>query len=829
MPALKNGSGTGCLALRWQGLLDPKERQGKKAAKKQRTTERTDEKTPASASGAAIDHQQVVFIECFAGEGALTKAMLRLGFQADVPQDLDKGGVDFEKEEEVVALWRRWDSLRAAGFQLVFHMAPPCCSFSAVRDRSRRTRLRSRQHPEGLDPDEPRTASGNNIAKHTALSIRYLVRELGAKGSLEQPVRSYMVPFLEQLGLLEEHDEIVLDQCRYGRPYKKPTSFLAFGGLDLEPLGRVCRNMECGNKFHVRLGFGEGSTSAAAAYSPKLAAAYAGAVARSFSLEPDPSTAIDRLTISGEGLLVRHVDRGRTEASAKAQREAEDLASKAGARNAYQVIEQWPAYVETMTPIKDLILKEVRKNPELQGLARACGESPERSPPSLAAVAKLRLKIGRLLGLSKSKTQATHAASPWRYELVRAVQGRAMDPDTHVADWLQHGAPFGIAKVIEPGGLLPLVTERASLSAEQLEELDSYDKNHGSFNEEIEGEQPALGELQELVDQGFARIFKDTKAAEEWLQAKPIVSPLGNVVKLRPDATRKNRLIQDFRASRVNEASVVHERQVLPRFADHAHDLATLAAFGSSVGVFILDFKHAFMTIPLAREEMPYNTSVVPGRITRTRTALDSAEPTSGELLVWRVLGFGGHANPLVYARVASFACRSGQALLFGQPEHSEVAHARIQLYVDDPAVTLFGTPTQQVEATDILILWWLVLGIPLSWKKGSFRPASETHTWIGVDFVVRAGQAIISLPEEFLGGLLALARKFADPEVKIASLKEAQEICGRAGRVGQVVPEAKPFVSSFYGALAGSLRALEGKSREAPPGKVATRFCDGR
>ena len=86
-----------------------------------------------------------------------------------------------------------------------------------------------------------------------------------------------------------------------------------------------------------------------------------------------------------------------------------------------------------------------------------------------------------------------------------------------------------------------------------------------------------------------------------------------------------------------------------------------------------------------------------------------------------------------------------------------------------------------------------------------------------------------MSLPEEFLSNLLGLAKKFANPEVKVATLKEAQEVCGRAGRVGQIVPEAKPFVSSFYGALAGSLRALECRSREAPPGKVATRSLDER
>ena len=316
----------------------------------------------------------------------------------------------------------------------------------------------------------------------------------------------------------------------------------------------------------------------------------------------------------------------------------------------------------------------------------------------------------------------------------------------------------------------------------------------------------------------------DEDAAAAWLGQRPVISPLGNVVKFRPDLSRKNRLIQDLRASGVNAASTVHERQVLPRFADHGHDIAALAALGSSVGVFILDFKHAFMTIPLAREEMPYNTSVVPESLTRTRPPLDDAEPSTGTVLVWRVLGFGGHANPLVYARIASFACRSGQGLLQHETAHSKIAHGRMQLYVDDPAVVLSGDLFQQKEAIDVLVLWWLVLGIPLSWAKGSFQPADVPHTWIGVRFMLRQNFTIMSLPEEFLASLLSLAQKFADSKVRTAKMKEAQELCGRVGRVGQVVPEVKPFVSNLYGALAGSIRAAETRSREAAPGSVATR-----
>ena len=181
---------------------------------------------------------------------------------------------------------------------------------------------------------------------------------------------------------------------------------------------------------------------------------------------------------------------------------------------------------------------------------------------------------------------------------MKAIQERAEDPDTEVTRWLLEGAPFGIAEPIVPGGLFPRIREVPTRSALQLQEQDQFVKNHGSFDELVDGEKPALQELQELVDNGFARVCRDEDEAAAWLGARPVISPLGNVVKLRPDATRKNRLIQDFRASAVNEASVVQERQVFPRFADHGLDLAALSADGSSVGVFILDFKHAFKIVP---------------------------------------------------------------------------------------------------------------------------------------------------------------------------------------------------------------------------------------
>ena len=159
------------------------------------------------------------------------------------------------------------------------------------------------------------------------------------------------------------------------------------------------------------------------------------------------------------------------------------------------------------------------------------------------------------------------------------------------------------------------------------------------------------------------------------------------------------------------------------------------------------------------------------------------------------MLGFGGHSNPLTYSRIACFAARSGQALLMDPPSSSnDVAQARLQLYVDDPAITLKGTLAQQHAAIDLLTLWWLVLGIPLAWDKGSFGPGQLPHDWIGVRFSSTSpGTSTLSAPLSFLEGLLEVASKFTSASPRTASLKDAHALCGKAGRLAQITPCSYP------------------------------------
>ena len=197
--------------------------------------------------------------------------------------------------------------------------------------------------------------------------------------------------------------------------------------------------------------------------------------------------------------------------------------------------------------------------------------------------------------------------------------------------------------------------------------------------------------------------------------------------------------------------SCVHltERQVLPRGIDHGVDLARLGALKSEdeeVFTLVLDFKDAFMFIPLRESEQRFNCAHTGFELSRARPALIDNEVASGNFVVWRTLGFGGRPTPLVCSRVASFAARTAQALL-GQDtveQHpSDVAPGRIQLYVDDPITSVKATEQAAQEAFDIVILWWLALGIPLSWKKGSLARGSETHRWIGIDYTLTDAGAV--------------------------------------------------------------------------------------
>jgi len=288
----------------------------------------------------------------------------------------------------------------------------------------------------------------------------------------------------------------------------------------------------------------------------------------------------------------------------------------------------------------------------------------------------------------------------------------------------------------------------------------------------------------------------------------------------------------DLRSNQVNLASTMPERQVLPTPFQHAKDVAELGADlreGEDLWTMILDIQDAFCGIPLHPDEYPFNCCSLSGEVRRTRAPLYEDEPAAGRFVVWTVLGFGGKSNPLVFGRAISLAARMGQALFRPSASSSlgsaSAAPARTQLYVDDPIATFAGSESSCMLGIDLLISFWLLLGLPLAWTKGQL--SSGPHTWIGATFSpqpsLSASSCIVAAPQKFQTELLDLLASFArgtgsEPESTV------DRLLGKAGRLAYLVPTARPFVCALWGAYSGSKAAAKAGHREAPPKRHACR-----
>ena len=771
--------------------------------------------------------KQAYFIELFAGMGVLTEAVRRMGIHCEDPDEMWSGGTDFRERSQVEALKEKV-ALRAGQVRhLIIHLAPPCASYSRARDRSFKTRVRSSIYPEGLPGRQGQTKEPNRITKNAYKFAVWAADELGAMVSMENPRRSYLWDYVAREPQADsDYTDVHFSPCLHGATYQKPTKLRCWNWYP-KRLEGVCSlkdgTFSCGRtqkEGHEVLEFTGKRTHTAAEYAPGVCKVWAEALCEATSVDVDPKLALDTVELVEQGRVKRHCSRGEEEDSRKAVREREDRESRAGMRNPADLEAGWPELWECMGRVRRVLEKARNKNEELKDLTDLCGEQPARRPVTEAVLHELRCDLADELGIARGEVEFHHPASTWRYRLIQGVQAEAADPDKHAAEWLETGAPMGLAAPIAPGGLFPRVVPAPERSLEELDAESRWDSNHPSF-EETHGEDrpPGVELIEGYVEKGMGRIYRDAAAASEALGKTIHPAPMGNVTTLKNDRL-KHRVIQDLKANKVNTAVTLTERQVLPRGVDHGLDMARLSCKlgrGQIMKVMVLDFKDAFMSIPLCDSEKPYNCAVMKEEILRKREALDNDEPEKGKCIVWNVLGFGGKPNPLVYSRVASFAMRTAQAMFQRKP--TEGPRLRSQLYVDDPAVTASGSEEEVQLAFDLVLAWWLALGIPLAWAKGKVVAGKEEHDWIGVCYkVVRHGVAEMTLPTKYLESLLEVLYPFCNLKGR-ASLREAERMVGKASRVAQVVPAAKPFVSGLWVALTETKR--DALREETRPGEL--------
>ena len=88
----------------------------------------------------------------------------------------------------------------------------------------------------------------------------------------------------------------------------------------------------------MELGFGHASTAKADSYPRQLCSAYAACIFRDVQERVLAESARDRVVAIDQGRVKRHVDRGITAKSSREGRDAEDVASRAGARESGMIV-----------------------------------------------------------------------------------------------------------------------------------------------------------------------------------------------------------------------------------------------------------------------------------------------------------------------------------------------------------------------------------------------------------------------------------------------------------------------------------------------------------
>ena len=131
----------------------------------------------------------------------------------------------------------------------------------------------------------------------------------------------------------------------------------------------------------------------------------------------------------------------------------------------------------------------------------------------------------------------------------------------------------------------------------------------------------------------------------------------------------------------------------------------------------ISDFRDAFYTMPLHPQEEPF--AVVKGQHC---------------YYLLKTVVFGLACGPLLWARLAAWAMRLGQAVACSR-------EAGVQCFVDDPLVLACGcSARQRTRAFLRYLLTWTCLGFSAAWNKVS---RGSQVDWIGVN---------LKLPQDHAG-----------------------------------------------------------------------------
>ncbi len=499
---------------------------------------------------------------------------------------------------------------------------------------------------------------------------------------------------------------------------------------------------------------------------------------------PQPAATIPRphLGVAAAGVKRPTPGAGERPESSKARRLRENNECIGGMRNPVESIRRCTMRDPAESTLLDCrpavkvrkVLLEVARWP---GVAEALdkGEAPPKEELDRA-----HRKVLQVLGAAGVERADWGVSAP----LLRAWQDATHDPDIELPEWAVNGSLFGILEAIkDTGGIFPPTGHRVVEDAE-VSRLSVDGEHWDNYTSAEDDPETVLGLLDIMVGRGWASEYDSVREMAEALGESEVpLNKLGLLSKQRADGSWKHRLVWDLRRSGVNEILSQGQRVVLPHLFDVASDILEVGVDDREVELVVLDVSDAFFHVRLNKKEQKFQGAMFRGRA-----------------FAFHYLIFGSAAAPTVWGRVAAWLGRSTQMLL-------PAASARMQIYVDDPLLTLAGTPAERRDNYHVAVLWWCCAGFALAWAKLSRGSAVD---WVGARIAAVPGGAEISIPEKKVSEALNEVQGIKSRAM--IPLSRLRKYAGRLSFYAGLVWQLRPFLGPLWSVIADCTSASTGE-----------------
>ena len=316
----------------------------------------------------------------------------------------------------------------------------------------------------------------------------------------------------------------------------------------------------------------------------------------------------------------------------------------------------------------------------------------DEAGPTAKDLASARAALADLLTAAGPAPQWNdHFPTPVDHVLLAALRSWISDPDDQPEKWLQFGAPAGLASLPLARGVFPAVDHAPAIDPCDLCLDEDVFTNYAG----IDQDEVAQVEVTDLHRRGLLEAFGSIEEVQNYLGQKPVLSKAGVRTKTVGDKVKKRVIVDSYRSG-VSDSTTKPERSVLPRVLDAVNDSMVQrrsATHETSTDFVVLDLTSAFFIIPLAWEERRFF-------VIRLR----------GKFFVFKVCAQGAADSRLTQ-------------YMFLETELA------IEVFVDDPCLTVTGFLAQRNESIAIVILFWRTLGFPLQFKRDK-----KVQQWSGSD-----------------------------------------------------------------------------------------------